>query len=42
MRLVAAVFVSLALMSTATAELCERADGEAYYDTVLDLSLIHI
>ena len=38
MRIVAAVFVSLALMSTATAELCERAGGEAYYDTVLDVT----
>jgi len=37
-RIVTAVFVSLALMSTAIAELCERANGDAYYDTVLDIT----
>jgi len=37
-RFIAALFMSMGMASTATAELCERAGGAAYYDTVLDIT----
>jgi len=37
-RFLTVVFIWLATFSMASAELCERANGAAYYDTVLDIT----